>query len=142
MYSILRVFACSCLRVFVGCISRSFAADIGVQRLSWIGALGRSCTGRWGITQIHSDEYDSDECATVPPLEANLPQSLRPGLSFLDFSERVDDALYEQELDTNVCDTALEELASLIDVLSRSSISVFTSALFDFILTEAKQRPE
>ena len=29
--------------------SRSFAADVGVQRLSRIGTLGRSCTGRWGI---------------------------------------------------------------------------------------------
>ena len=39
----------------------------------------------------------------------------------------------------NVFDTGLEELASPIDVLSRSSISVFASALFDFIPAEAEE---
>ena len=79
----------------------------------------------------YSDEYDSYECAAFPPLSADLSRSLRPGLSFPDFTERVDGALYEPKLDTNALDTALEELAGLIDVLSRSSISVFTSALLD-----------
>ena len=39
----------------------------------------------------------------------------------------------------NLLDTGLAELASLIDVLSRYSTSVFTSALFDCILAEAEE---
>ena len=37
-----------------------------------------------------------------------------------------------------VLDTGLEELASLIDVLSRFFVSVITSTPFDFILAEAE----
>ena len=88
-------------------------------------------------------ECDSDdsESATAHPLEANLSPHLRPGLAIRDFYALVTSALDELAPDPeapNRLDTRLAELASLIDVLSRSSISVFTSALFDSILAEAE----
>jgi len=60
-------------------------------------------------------------------------------------SGRVAYALEELELDPEapgVLDTGLEELASPTDVLSRSSISVLTSALFDFILAAAEKEAQ
>ena len=89
------------------------------------------------------DESDSDdsESATVHPLEANLSPHLRHGLAVRAFYALVASALDELAPDPkapNLLGTGLAELAILIDVLSRSSISVFTSALFDLILAEAQ----
>jgi len=78
------------------------------------------------------DESDSgdSESATVHPLEANLSPHLRHGLTVRAFYALVASALDELEPDPeapNLLDTGLAEVASLIVVLSRSSISVFTS---------------
>ena len=90
------------------------------------------------------DEYDSDdfESAAVHPLEANLPQNLRHGLTLRAFYALVGSALDELAPDPeapSLLDTGLAELASFIDVLSRSSISGFTSTLFDSIRAEAEE---
>ena len=81
--------------------------------------------------ECDSDEYDTDESATVNPLEANLPRYLRPGLKVRALSASVAYAHGDLELEPEapyVPDTGLEELASLVHVLSRSSISVFILA--------------
>ena len=70
-----------------------------------------------------------------------LSPYLRPGSSVLDLSDRVADALDEVEFDPkapNVLDAGLAELDNLIGLLLGSSISVFTSALFDFVLAAAQ----
>ena len=104
---------------------------------------GPTATTLWNIYNERASEstFDSDENAAVHSPEANLARILRPGFAFLDMPERVACALGESELDPeapNVFETGLEELASFIDELSISSISVFTSTLFDLILAEAE----
>ena len=64
-----------------------------------------------------------------------------PGSSVFDLFDRVADALGEVEFDPeapNVLDAGLAELGNFIDLLSWASISVVTSALFDFILAAAQ----
>ena len=112
--------------------------------MDMLNYYGPAATALWNIYGARASKptYDFDESAAAHSPEASLSRFLRPGLPFLDFSGRVAYALGKLALDPeapNVLDTGLEELAGLIDVLSRSSISVFTSALFDFILAEAEE---
>ena len=118
--------------------------------------FGPSATAVWNMrdalagelkeaTEYDSDEYDSDESAAVHPLEGNLSRYLRPGLTVRALSASAAYALDDWDLypeAPNVLDTGLEELASLFDVLSRPSISVFMSALFDLVLAEAKEESQ
>ena len=84
-----------------------------------------------------SDSGDTDESATAHPLEAYLSRYLYPGLAVCALSARVASALGELELNPeapSVFETGLEELASLIDVRSRPSISFYTSSLYGHLL--------
>ena len=67
-------------------------------------------------TKYDSGDNDSNESATVHPLEGNLSRHLRPGSTVRALSARSTYALDDLELDPeapNVLDTGLEELASL-----------------------------
>ena len=113
---------------------------------------GPAATAPWNIydaragkfteaTEYDYEGYDSDESVAARPLEANLSRYLHPGLTVRALSASVAYAPDDLNLDPEapgILGTGLEEFASLIDVLSRPSFSVFTSALFDLILAEAR----
>ena len=106
-------------------------------------------------TEDYFDESEDEYFKVATEFAANrearaaakrrLSPYLHPASKVLDLSARVADALDELEFDPeapNVLDAGLAELDNLIAVLSGTSISVFTSALFDFMKAEAQHEDQ
>ena len=102
-------------------------------------------------TEAHFDESEGEYFKVATKFAVNrearaaakrhLSPYLRPASAVLDLPARVADAPDEPKYDPeapNALGAGLAELDSPIAALSGPSISVFTSALFDFMLAEAQ----